>query len=76
MARDTVASRMGANLKSSKGVAVGPDTISREPAAWARGATTAALLSCIFFLRFPFWGRRRRNFGEFFVRYQAAGIAR
>lgn len=43
---------MGANLKSSKGVAVGPDAISREPAAWARGATTAALFlsvfSCIF----------------------------
>lgn len=50
MARDTVDSRMGANLKSSKGVAVGPDAISREPAAWARGATTAAL----FFRRFFF----------------------
>ena len=48
MARDTVAARIGANLKSSKGVAVGPDAISREPAAWARGATTAALLFFFF----------------------------
>ena len=47
---------MGANLKSSKGVAVGPDAISREPAAWARGATTAALFFDVFF--FDFEGTR------------------
>ena len=29
--------------------AVGPDAISREPAAWARGATTAALVRFFFF---------------------------
>ena len=65
MARDTVDSRIGRNLKSSNGVAVGPEAISREPAAWARGATTAALL----FLRMRFFLLRvdLKRDSEFFI---------
>jgi hypothetical protein len=43
MARETVASRMGANLKLSYGVAVSPAAMWPAPAAWARTAGTARL---------------------------------